>query len=86
MAEGWIVSDGGGFLAQARDAAGTLAPGASLVLTSSNGLGPLKLPNDGGLLKLLSDRGEQVDHVDYTTRDLRSARGRPLIFATYRRE
>jgi endonuclease G, mitochondrial len=63
---------------------GVLQPGEAAVFRSSTNLRPVLLPNEGGVLTLLNDLGEQVDRVDYTQRDLTAARGLPIFFPTYR--
>ncbi len=68
---------------------GVLQPGQAKAFTASDGLGPVSLPNDGGLIILLNEQDEQVDRVDYTKQDVKRAKDRndkqlPIFFATYR--
>lgn len=68
---------------------GILKPGEAKVFTASAGLRPVLLPNEGGLIVLLNGKGEQVDRVDYTKKDLERAKDAqknpmPLFFPTYR--
>jgi endonuclease G len=56
-----------------------LEPGESIVL---KGLEPLRLANQGGVIKLFNNRNERIDWVNYTTQMV--APGKPVLFLTPR--
>jgi endonuclease G len=81
--EGWVLQDKEG---RATVLSGKLLPGQSIVLLQDDALGPVRLPNIGGVLKLLTADGEQIDHVDYNAKDIKkSGAHAPINFLTYRK-
>ncbi len=62
---------------------GKLQPGESKVFAGAD-LKPVLLANKGGLIVLLNDKGEHVDRVDYTEKEVKDAKGKAFLFPSYR--
>ncbi|MBI2812825.1 MAG: DNA/RNA non-specific endonuclease [Opitutae bacterium] len=83
---GWRLRDRAGHKLKLK---GAIPPGGTRVLRGTH-LRPITLPDDGGVLTLLNNKGERIDRADYTRRELAALRAQsgrknsPLNFHTYR--
>lgn len=70
---------------------GVLAPGEAKTFRGQNGLAPVRLPNNGGVITLLDASGARIDRADYNDTDIERTNRKkgkpvPLIFFTYRQK